>query len=142
MQKKTLSAIVAVLAVAVIAVAGFYFKKQKGGGETISTAYDLSSKAGALPDGWYVNSYEDQYRAYGDESGVITLSSDIADDLRLCKKITVEEGSRYVLTGYIATEAVAEGRGASLSIDNYSLDRSCVYTQGLMGDNDFTETKL
>ena len=144
MQKKVLSAIVAVLAVAVIVVAGIYFKKTKGsgGGETVSAAYDLKSEPGGLPEGWYVNSYEDQYRAYGDESGVITLSSDIADDLRLCKKITVEEGSRYVLTGYIATEAVAEGRGASLSIDNYSLDRSCVYTQGLMGDNDFTETKL
>ena len=142
MQKKTLSAIVAVLAVAVIAVAGFYFKKQKGGGETISTAYDLSSKAGALPDGWYVNSYEDQYQVYGDESGVVTLQSDIADDLRLCKKVTVQEGSRYVLAGYIATEGVANGRGASLSIDNYSLDKSCVYTQGLQGDNDFTETKL
>ena len=142
MQKKTLSAIVAVLAVAVIAVAGFYFKKQKGGGETISTAYDLTSKAGALPDGWYVNSYEDQYQVYGDESGVVTLQSDIADDLRLCKKVTVQEGSLYVLTGYIATEGVANGRGASLSIDNYSLDKSCVYTQGLQGDNDFTETKL
>ena len=142
MQKKTLSAIVAVLAVAVIAVAGFYFKKQKGGGETISTAYDLSSKAGALPDGWYVNSYEDQYQVYGDESGVVTLHSDIADDLRLCKKVTVQEGSLYVLAGYIATEGVANGRGASLSIDNYSLDKSCVYTQGLQGDNDFTETKL
>ena len=142
MQKKTLSAIVAVLAVAVIAVAGFYFKKQKGGGETISTAYDLSSKAGALPDGWYVNSYEDQYQVYGDESGVVTLHSDIADDLRLCKKVTVQEGSLYVLTGYIATEGVANGRGASLSIDNYSLDKSCVYTQGLQGDNDYTETKL
>ena len=142
MQKKTLSAIVAVLAVAVLVVAGFYFKKQKGGGETISTAYDLSSKAGALPDGWYVNSYEDQYQAYGDESGVITLQSDIADDLRLCKKVTVQEGSLYVLTGFIATEGVADGRGASLSIDNYSLDKSCVYTQGLSGDNDFTETKL
>ena len=142
MQKKTLSAIVAVLAVAVIAVAGFYFKKQKGGGETISTAYDLTSKAGALPDGWYVNSYEDQYQVYGDESGVVTLQSDIADDLRLCKKVTVQEGSLYVLAGYIATEGVANGRGASLSIDNYSLDKSCVYTQGLQGDNDFTETKL
>ena len=142
MQKKTLSAIVAVLAVAVIAVAGFYFKKQKGGGETTSTAYDLSSKAGALPDGWYVNSYEDQYQVYGDESGVVTLHSDIADDLRLCKKVTVQEGSLYVLAGYIATEGVANGRGASLSIDNYSLDKSCVYTQGLQGDNDYTETKL
>ena len=143
MQKKTLSAIVAVLAVAVIVVAGFYFKKTKGGGgETISAAYDLSCAPGALPEGWYVESYEDRYQAYGDGSGVITLSSDVADDLRLCQKVTVEEGARYVLTGYIATEAVAEGRGASLSIDNYSLDRSCVYTQGLLGDNEFTETKL
>ncbi len=144
MQKKTLSAIVAVLAVAVLVAAGFYFKKGKGsgGGGSVSTAYDLTSEAGGLPDGWYVNSYEDQYEAYGDETGVVTLRSDIADDLRLCKKEKVEEGSLYVLTGYIATDGVSGGRGASLSIDNYSLDKSCVYTEGLKGDNDFTETRL
>ena len=142
MQKKTLSAIVAVLAVAVIVVAGFYFKKHRGGGGSVYAAYDLSGAAGSLPDGWYVNSYENEYEASGDGTGVITLSSDVADDLRLCKKITVQEGSLYVLSGYIATEGVEEGRGASLSIDNYSLDKSCVYSEGLSGDNDFTETNL
>ena len=51
MQKKTLSAIVAVLIVAVLVVAGFYFKKQRGGGAiTASTVYDLTGKAGALPE--------------------------------------------------------------------------------------------
>ena len=142
MQKKTLNAIMAVLAVAVIVVAGFYFKKHRGGGASASFVYDLSGRAGDLPDGWYVTSYENEYQAYGDESGVITLHSDVADDLRLCKEETVEEGALYVLTGYIATEDVAEGRGASLSIDNYSLDRSCVYSEGLTGDNDFTEVRL
>lgn len=142
MQKKTLSAIVAVLAVAVAIVAGFYFKKSKGTEAPAAAAYDLTSDPGGLPEGWYVNSYENEYEAYGDGAGVITLHSDVADDLRLCKQVTLEEGTRYVLTGYIATEDVAEGRGASLSIDNYSLDKSCVYTQGLAGDNDFTEINL
>ena len=142
MQKKTLSAIVAVLAVALIVVAGFYFKKHRGGGASLSAVYDLTSEPGGLPEGWYVNSYENQYEAFGDGSGVVTLRSDVADDLRLCKKVKVEEGSLYVLTGEIATEDVAEGRGASLSIDNYGLDRSCVYTAGLQGDHDFVEEKL
>ena len=142
MQKKTLSAIVAVLAVAVIVVAGFYFRKFRGGGAAMSAAFDLSSENGGLPEGWYVSSYENEYEAYGDASGVITLRSAVADDLRLCKKVSVKEGALYVLSGYIATEGVTDGRGASLSIDNYSLDKSCVYTEGLMGDNDFTETKL
>ena len=142
MQKKTLSAIVAVLAVAVIVVAGFYFKKHKGGGGSASVAYDLSCEPGGLPEGWYVDSYENEYEVSGDGAGVITLHSDVADDLRLCRKEKVEEGSLYVLSGYIATEDVAEGRGASLSIDNYSLDRSCVYTEGLTGDNGFTEVNL
>ena len=133
MQKKTLSAIVAVLAVAVIVVAGFYFKKSRGSGAAISAAYDLSSEPGGLPDGWYVSSYENDYQAYGDESGVFTLHSDVADDLRLCKKVTVEEGSLYVLSGKIATEDVAEGRGASLSIDNYSLDRAALSSEADRG---------
>lgn len=141
MQKKSLSAIVAVLTVAVIVVAGFYFRKH-GGGATGSTTYDLSSQPGSLPEGWYVSSYENEYQVYGDGDGVVTLISDVADDLRLCKKEKVNEASLYVLTAQIATEDVAGGRGASLSIDNYSLDRSCVYTEGLKGDNDFTETRL
>ncbi len=142
MQKKILSAIVAVLAVAVIVAAGFYFKKNRGGGASVATAYDLASAPGGLPEGWYVTSFENQYEAYGDETGVVTLRSDVADDLRLCRKVAVEEGSLYVLTGEIATEGVTEGRGASLSIDNYSLDRSCVYSDGLLGDGDFAEEQL
>ena len=144
MQKKTLSAIVAVLVVAVLVVAGCYFKKNRdsGSGAAVSSAYDLTSEAGGLPEGWYVASYEDAYQAYGDENGVVTLCSDVADDLRLCKKVTVEENARYVFSGYVATEGVEGGRGASLSIDNYSLDKSCVYSESLSGDNDFTETNL
>ncbi len=145
MQKKTLSAIVAVLAVAVLVVAGFYFKKTRGtvgAGAAVSAAFDLTSEAGDLPDGWYVSSYENAYEAFGDGAGVLTLSSHIADDLRLCKKITVEESARYVFSAQISTEGVEEGRGASLSIDNYSLDKSCVYSDSLYGDNDFTETNL
>ena len=141
MQKKTLSAIVAVLAVAVIIGVGSYLKKHPGGG-SLSTVFDLSSQPGSLPDGWYVSSYENEYQASGDGTGVVTLTSGVADDLRLCKKVTVQENSRYVLSAEIATVGVAEGRGASLSIDNYSLDKSCVYTAGLTGDSGFTETRL
>lgn len=142
MQKKTLSAIVAVLVAAVCIGVGLYVKNHRGGHTSATVVYDLSGQPGSLPEGWYVNSYENEYQAYGDETGTITLFSNIADDLRLCKKVTVEESARYVLTGEIATVAVAEGRGASLSIDNYSLDKSCVYSEGLIGDNGFTETRL
>ncbi len=143
MQRKLLNAIVAVLAVAVIIVAGFYLKKHRGGkSPSVSAAYDLSCEPGGLPDGWYVSSYKNEYWAYGDGAGVITLGSDVEDDLRLCRKVTVNGASRYVLSGEIATQDVSMGRGASLSIDNYSLDKSCVYSDGISGDNDFTETRL
>ena len=64
MQKKVLSAIVAVLAVAVLVGVGFYFK-DKGKGHTLAaslgTALDLSGESGALPEDWYVSSYENEY---------------------------------------------------------------------------------
>ena len=143
MQKKILSAIVAVLAVAVIAVAGFYFRgKGRNLAAALGTSFDLSASGSELPAGWYVTSYENEYAAFADGDGVVTLRSDVADDLRLCKKITVAEGTEYVLSGFIATENVQSGRGASLSIDNYSLDKSCVYSDSLSGDNDFTQTTL
>ena len=132
LQKKILSAIVAVLAVAVIAVAGFYFRgKGRNLAAALGTSFDLSASGSELPAGWYVTSYENEYAAYADGDGVVTLRSDVADDLRLCKKITVAEGTEYVLSGFIATENVQSGRGASLSIDNYNLEKSRVYSDSL-----------
>jgi len=142
-QKKVLSAIVAVIAVAVLVAVGFYFKgKGKDLAASMGTAFDLSGEEGQLPEGWYIASYEEEYEAFSDGAGTVTLRTQVADDLRLCKQVTVSEGTQYVLSGQIATEDVQEGRGASLSIDNYSLDKSCVYTEGLTGDNDFTDTRL
>ena len=72
MQKKVLNAIVAVLAVAVLVGAGFYFK-DKGKGHTLAaslgTALDLSGESGTLPEDWYVSSYENEYEAFLDGTG-------------------------------------------------------------------------
>ena len=94
-----------------------------------------------LPAGWSLSSYENQY-SYEFNDGVLRLNSQIADDLRLTHQVTVEAGEKYVLSAEIMTEGAADGRGVSLSIDNYSIDQSCIYSNSLLGDNDWQSVEL
>ena len=142
MRKKSISALVGILVVGLLVMLGVYWYRQSRTASAIETTLSLQAKPGALPEDWYITSYEEAYTAYSGEDGIVTLVSQIPDDLRLCKKVTLKGGTRYVLSGRIATEEVTGGRGASLSIDNNSLDKSCVYSQSLYGTNDFTLEQL
>lgn len=95
-----------------------------------------------IPDEWSVRSYlKDGYTvAVGD--GVVTLSSDQPNDLRLIQTVSVEEESVYLLTGEIMTHGVRDGRGASLSIDNYIIDGSYIYSDSIMGSADWTPVTM
>lgn len=111
-------------------------------GEVAAETYDFSElAANGLPLGWTVVSYENQYRV-SVEDEVVTLSSEIADDLRLVHSVPVEGNTRYVLSGEIRTESVLGGQGASLSVDNYRLDGSFLYSESLHGNNDWTPIEL
>ena len=93
------------------------------------------------PDGWSIQSYEGRYSCTFSDGAAI-LSTDIADDVRLICPIEVSADTVYVLSGYLKTENVTSGRGATLSIDNYSLDQSCVYSESLYGSNDWSYIEL
>lgn len=111
-------------------------------GEAAAETYDFSElAANGLPLGWTVVSYENQYHA-AVQGEVLTLSSEIADDLRLVHSVPVEGNTRYVLSGEIRTESVSGGQGASLSVDNYRLDGSYLYSESLHGNHDWTPIEL
>lgn len=94
------------------------------------------------PIDWTVKSYEEQYEI-NVVDGVVTMSSDIADDLRIYQSVGVSENTKYIVTAEIRTENVESGRGASVSIDNYSIDGSCVYSYvSLLGTNDWQQVEL
>ncbi len=112
----------------------------KSGG-TSAEIFDFTELSGGLPLGWSVTSYENQYDA-SCKNGTVTLSSDIADDCRLLHTVAVSGGKKYVLSAEISTEAVTGGEGATLSIDNYGIDGSYLYSDGLYGTNGWQTVEL
>ena len=105
------------------------------------TAYDFSDSGNGLPAGWYINSYEGLYDT-SLENGVFGMASDVSDDCRLCCTVKVKARTRYVLSAQVRTEDVEGGQGATLSIDNYSLDGSFIYSDALYGTNDWSTLTL
>ena len=106
-----------------------------------ATVFDFTDMTDGIPNGWYVNSYEGGYRilSEGDAFGFAAAGE---DDCRLSRTIDVEPETRYVLSAEVRTEDVFDGQGASLSIDNFAIDGSYLYSEALYGTNDWTSVEL
>lgn len=104
-------------------------------------ALDFELTADGIPAGWYMNSYEGGYRILT-ENGVFGFAAQKKDDCRLCRTIDVAAGTHYVLSAEVRTENVQSGQGATLSIDNFAVDGSYVYSDALFGTNDWTTVVL
>lgn len=113
-----------------------------GGSAATATLFDFTElSSDGLPLGWSVVSYENRYDISCD-GGVLTISTTVADDCRLVHKIPVSGSTRYVFEADVQTDAVFGGQGATLSVDNYSLDGSYIYSEGVYGTNDWTHIEL
>ena len=131
--------VLAVLLLAGLFACGRSGKSSQDAGE--ETAFDFSETADGVPSGWTVNSYEGGYRTFG-ENGEVGFESFGADDLRFVRTVAVEPETCYVLSAEMSTEDVKEGQGATLSIDNYAIDGSFIYSEPLFGTNDWTPALL
>lgn len=103
--------------------------------------FDFTDASGSIPRGWEIDSYEGAYQTTL-EDGTFSISTRIADDCRLIRTVSVEPETRYVLTAEMRTQSVRDGQGATLSIDNYSIDGSYLYSEGVYGDSDWTAVTL
>ena len=101
---------------------------------------DLSGEG--IPEGWGVHSYLQEGYGISASDGIVTLSSQDYNDLRLTQSVEVEPGTAYIFSAEAAVQGVSGGRGANLSIDNYNLDGSYIYTNGLSGSSDWQPLKL
>lgn len=132
------------LLLAILLLAGCFACRRSGSeasgsGETI--AFDFSNAAGGLPEGWSVSSYEGGYTLFL-ENGEIGFETLGPDDCRFVYTAEVSPETGYVLSADIRTENVRDGQGASLSIDNFALDGSYIYSDTLFGTNDWTPVTL
>ena len=94
------------------------------------------------PEGWSVLSYDGGSASVSAEDGVVTISADDYNDVRLTQMVEVEPDTVYLLTGEIAVAQATGGRGASLSIDNFSIDGAYIYSDGITGSCDWKNVSL
>ncbi len=106
-----------------------------------ATDFDLTDATDGVPNGWHIESYEGGYRIVS-EDGAFGFETRGADDCRLCRAVDVEPETRYVLCADVRTSSVKDGQGATLSIDNFSIDGSYIYSEALFGTNDWTPVVL
>lgn len=102
----------------------------------------LENVSNGVPEDWGVLSYLQSDFQVETDDGIVTLLSTAMNDLRLRQTVEVEEYTAYVLSAEIFTHGVTGGRGATLSIDNYSIDGTCLYSGSFYADNDWTPVEL
>lgn len=95
-----------------------------------------------VPKGWEIRSYLTQGYAADAREGVVTLTAYDADDLRLVQRVEIEENTAYILSAELSGENIRGGRGATLSIDNYSLDGCYIYSGNVVGSCDWMKVEL
>ena len=93
-------------------------------------------------EGWSVLSYLPENYSVTVTDGIAMLSSDEPNDLRLMQSVDVEENTSYILTAEVSAQGVMGGRGASLSIDNFSIDGCYIYSKSILGSVDWTKVEL
>lgn len=133
-----------ILLLAAVLLAGLFACKRSDSGSGVSasaTDFDLSDTVNGVPNGWHMDSYEGGY-AIVSTDGAFGFEPQGEDDCRLVRTVDVKPETRYVFSAEIRTENVEDGQGATLSIDNFSIDGSYIYSESLYGTNDWTPVVL
>ena len=133
-----------IIILAVILLAGFFACSRSGSGSDTrgeTVAFDFTDANNGVPKGWTVNSYEGDYTLLSGD-GAVGFEVRAWDDVRLVRMVEVKPNAYYVLSGEIRTEDVEDGQGATLAIDNFSIDGSYIYSESLFGTNDWTPVEL
>lgn len=116
--------------------------KKSSGQVTLSNADFSAIKNSGVPMDWDVVSYEGTYDVSTSDN-IVSISSQYEDDLRLVQSVSVEERTKYVLTCEARAVGVFSGKGVNLSIDNMSVDGSCVVSyDAITGDSDWQSIEL
>ncbi len=108
--------------------------------------FSVHADTAALPSGWAFAAYdaaESAAKTNVDEDGVfVTIYNDAATDARISQTIDAAPDTCYLIAALVKTEDVAGGTGASLSIDNYSIDGTYCYSENLHGTNDWRRVEM
>lgn len=95
-----------------------------------------------LPDGWDTVAYEEEHYSVFTQDNALVIASAAENDVRVCQMVKVEPDTVYRLSAEISAEGVHGGRGACLSVDNYTLDGTYAVSAGRTGSFDWTHETL
>ena len=95
-----------------------------------------------MPDGWDTVAYDAEHYSVFTEDGALVITSAAENDVRVCQMVKVEPDTVYRLSAEISAEGVHSGRGACLSVDNYTLDGTYAVSAGRTGSFDWTRETL
>ena len=95
-----------------------------------------------IPESWSVLAYVAESSEVSADNGVVTISANDYNDVRLTQLVEVEPNTVYTLSGDLSAYQIAGGRGASLSIDNFSVDGAYIYSDGILGSSDWQRVSL
>ncbi len=105
--------------------------------------FDFRDASDGIPKGWSVNSYLGKFEKRGNEAGELGFQTlNDPDDIRFVQTVAVKPETRYVLSAEIRAIDVQDGQGVTLSIDNYEIDGSFIYSDGIYGTTDWTPVEL
>ena len=99
-------------------------------------------KGEGVPTGWEVVSYLSEGFSVNADNGEVAMHCIEPNDLRLGQFVNVEENTTYALTAQMAAENVLGGKGATLSVDNYSIDGNYIYSRSIIGTADWQDIEL
>ena len=107
--------------------------------------FSITSAEADLPSGWALTTYEGEAVAClvtGDDATEIAIISGTGDDARVWQDVAVTPETIYRVTVSLRTEGVEGGQGASLSVDNYSLDGCYCYSDCIYGSEERQQVSL
>ncbi len=111
--------------------------------------FSVSSQDASLPAGWDLSAYieSDDYLDYGfssdpDIGSYVYIENYRSNDARIIQSVPVKPDTVYLISALIKTEDVEGDLGATISIDNFSIDGTYCYSRELFGTNDWEEVEL
>jgi len=111
--------------------------------------FAISSDQMSMPAAWTFQAYDSAFEAVSVSmdavegiGNVMTVQNVVANDSRIYQDVAVEPNTVYSLSALIQTDSVQNGQGATLSVDNYSIDGLYCYSDSVSDTSTWSEVSL
>ena len=110
--------------------------------------FSLTAASETLPAGWELVTYiEDDAAAAvelcdADGTAYVKITNFVSNDTRLVQSVAVQPETVYRIRANVCTESVRGELGATVSIDNYSVDGVYCYSEPVFGTTDWQRITL